>query len=62
MTPAEVAERLCVAVETVYKLIRTGQLRASNIGSEARPQYRIRHHALEAMLDRTEVRGIAGEV
>jgi excisionase family DNA binding protein len=51
LTPPQVAKRLGVTPETVIGWIKTGQLKASNIGNgKARPRYRIRQSAVDAML------------
>lgn len=56
----DVAKALGVRVEVVRKLIRKGDLKASNIGSSAKPLYRIRQSALEGFLDERLVTGIEG--
>lgn len=58
LTVAEVAERLKIKPKTVRKLIRSGQLKASNIGSAKRPRYAIREAFLLAFLEAREVVGI----
>lgn len=65
LTPSQVADLLKVHPDTVYEIIRRGDLRASNVGSPARPRYRVRERDFERYLDLTQVRGIeldAGEV
>ncbi|WP_158949968.1 helix-turn-helix domain-containing protein [Pseudodesulfovibrio cashew] len=59
-TVAEVAARLEVSVKTVRKFIRTGQLKAYNLGSKKRYRYAIRKAFLEAFLAAREVTGIEG--
>ncbi|OBQ46224.1 helix-turn-helix domain-containing protein [Halodesulfovibrio spirochaetisodalis] len=60
LTVKDVSAALGVRVEVVRKLIRKGELRASNIGSAAKPMYRIRQAALEKFLDEREVLGTEG--
>ena len=51
LTPPQAAEQLGVDPSTVIGWIRTGQLRASNIGKGGkRPRYRIRESDLDAFL------------
>lgn len=58
LTVAEVAARLKIKPKTVRKLIRSGQLKASNIGSKKGPLYAIREAFLIAFLKEREVVGI----
>lgn len=58
---AEVAERLKVRPKTVRKFIRSGALKASNIGSKKRPRYVIREAFLYAFLEARAVVGIEDE-
>lgn len=51
-TPEELAAKLHVAVRTVYKLIKSGQLPASQIGR----QYRISDEQLERFMKAQEVK------
>jgi excisionase family DNA binding protein len=46
LTPAEVAEQLRVSAMTVYRLIKSGELRAARIGKS----YRIREEDVDAYL------------
>lgn len=46
LTPAEVAEDLRVSSMTVYRLIKSGELRAARIGKS----YRIREEDVDAYL------------
>lgn len=46
LTPAEVAEQLRVSSMTVYRLIKSGELRAARIGKS----YRIREEDVDAYL------------
>jgi len=46
LTPAEVAEELRVSSMTVYRLIKSGELRAARIGKS----YRIREEDVDAYL------------
>lgn len=56
----DVAAALGIRVEVVRRLIRRGELRASNIGTAAKPMYRIRQSALDNFLDEREVLGVEG--
>ncbi len=49
LTPREYAERIGVSVNTVLAWIKTGELRAINVGGRAskRPRYRISPEAVE---------------
>jgi excisionase family DNA binding protein len=47
LTPAEVADQLRVSSMTVYRLIRSGELRAARIGKS----YRIREADVDAYLE-----------
>ncbi|MCT4626986.1 helix-turn-helix domain-containing protein [Halodesulfovibrio sp.] len=60
LTVKDVAAVLGIQVEVVRRLIRRGELRASNIGTAAKPMYRIRQAALEKFLDEREVLGVEG--
>lgn len=60
LTVRDAAKILGVDVEVVRKLIRRGELRASNIGTPAKPLYRIRQAALDKFLDDYEVIGTEG--
>lgn len=55
LTVREVATRLGVSTEHVRRLIRSGELRASNIGTTKRIVYRVREGALLRFLDAREV-------
>jgi excisionase family DNA binding protein len=46
LTPAEVADNLRVSAMTVYRLIKSGELRAARIGKS----YRIREEDVDAYL------------
>lgn len=46
----EVAERLRLNEQQVRKLIRRGELAASNVGGLRRPSYRVDETAVEAFL------------
>ena len=61
MTVAQVAERLKVQPKTVRKFIRSGTLKASNIGTPERPRYAIREAILLAFLEAREVVGVEEE-
>lgn len=50
LTTGQVAERLQLNEEHVRKLIRRGQLKASNVGGKRRPSYRIDESAVEEFL------------
>jgi len=58
VTVKEAAERLGVRAEWVRKRIKQKELKASNIGSIARPMYRIRLAVLNAFLESRTVEGI----
>ena len=51
-TPVQVAELLQVNKETVRRWIRSGELNVLNVGSEVRPDYRIRRDDLTAFIQR----------
>lgn len=51
-TPEELAAKLQVTVRTVYKLIKSGQLPASQVGR----QYRISDEQLARFMDSQEVK------
>lgn len=61
LTVAEVAERLKLNIKTVRKFIRSGALKASNIGTGKRSRYAIKEASLEAFLECREVVGIEDE-
>lgn len=50
LTIPQVAERLQLNEQHIRKLIRRGELRASNIGGAHRPSYRIEETAVEEFL------------
>lgn len=54
LTALEVAERMRVSKMTVYRLIKTGKLRAVRIGKT----YRVRDEDVEAYLDSSYVRAV----
>lgn len=56
----EVSQQLGMGKEFVRKLIRTGELKASNVGTPKKPVYRVRQAALEKFLDEREVIGTEG--
>lgn len=52
LTIADCAKRLAVSEDSVLALVRSGRLRASNIGLGAiRPRWRVRPSDLETLLD-----------
>jgi excisionase family DNA binding protein len=57
LTVQEVADRLRVSAQTVRRLIEDGELIAHRIGQ----QLRIAEEDLQAYLDRTVVRPVAGD-
>ena len=60
LTPAEAAERLSVSSDQILALIRSGRLRASNVGcGSVRPRYRIAPEAIEDLLAGAVVRSPA---
>lgn len=61
LTVAEVAAALKIKPKTVRKFIRTGQIKASNIGTKKAPRYAIQEAYLQAFLDSREVVGIEGD-
>jgi excisionase family DNA binding protein len=50
LTVPEVGERLRMNEQSVRKLIRRGELRASNVGGRNRPSYRVDESAVEDFL------------
>jgi excisionase family DNA binding protein len=60
LTVEQAAQQLGISKEMVRKLIRTRELRASNVGSPSKPMYRVRQTELEKFLDDREVTGIEG--
>lgn len=48
LTPPEIAARLGVKADRVVNWIRTGQLRAVDVGDKTRPRWRINPADLEA--------------
>lgn len=60
LTVEQVSQQLGISKEMVRKLIRKGELKASNIGSPAKRVYRVRQTALENFLDERQVTGIEG--
>ncbi len=59
MGPREVAERLGLSVDHVLGLIRSGVLRASNVGVGRRPRWRVALVDLMAFLDQRANGGAA---
>lgn len=56
LTPADVASRLAVRVETARALIASGRIKSSNISpSKRRPTYRVRPEDLEAFIAGAQV-------
>jgi excisionase family DNA binding protein len=49
LTPGQVAARLQVSVEHVYRLIEAGRLPASNVGAGTTPRWRIAESSLELL-------------
>jgi excisionase family DNA binding protein len=49
-TVPEVADQLCVSKSTIYRLIRSGQIRTLKVGELTR----VRRRALEQFLERAE--------
>lgn len=58
MDVKQVAEGLQVRPERVRQFIKSKELKAVNIGSKARPRYRIRISDYEAFIDARSVTGI----
>ena len=56
----EVSQQLGIGKEFVRKLIRRGELKASNVGTDKKPMYRVRQSALEKFLDDNAVMGTEG--
>lgn len=50
LTAKEVAERLRTGVENVYNRIGDGSLRATNIGTERRPKWRVEETELDRFI------------
>lgn len=51
ITPPTIAAELGTSVDTVLGLIRSGQLKASNLGQRVRPRWRVSRADLQAFLD-----------
>lgn len=51
LTIPQVAERLQLNEQHVRRLIRRGELKASNIGGDRRPSYRVEETAVEEFLE-----------
>lgn len=60
MTCREVADEVRCSIEHVRKMIRRGELLAKNIGTEARPRYRVSRTVFRAFMRECEVTGITG--
>jgi excisionase family DNA binding protein len=56
LTVAAVAARLNLTPKSVYALIRSGALPASNMGNGAVPRYRVKPQALDAFVAAREGR------
>ena len=52
LTPSRVAEILGIGKHTVWKLIGTGALRATDVGTAGTPRWKITNADLQAFLDR----------
>ena len=57
----QVAEELETRPEWVRRMIRSGEIKASNIGKGTRPVYRIRKTTLDAFIEERTVLGIQEE-
>ena len=55
-TPAELAKLHRLSRTRLMHWINSGELRASNLGSRARPRYRITKEAMDAFLERRAVK------
>lgn len=52
LTPRLIAESMHIGTETVFRWIRSGELKAANIGnSKIKPRYRVAKTDLEAFLE-----------
>lgn len=60
MTCAEVADAVGCCVKHVRTMIHRGELLARNIGTAARPRYRISRAVFRAFMRECEVTGISG--
>ena len=58
LTVVEVAKRLKVRPEWVRKAIKSKELRGHNVGTKARPRYRVREDVLSAFIDARTVNDI----
>lgn len=56
----EASKQLGLSKKVVRKLIRKGEIRASNVGTSCKPLYRIRQAALDKFLDDNDVIGMEG--
>jgi len=50
LTVQNIAERLKISRDTVYRWIESGELAAIDIGVDSRPRYRVSEEALATML------------
>ena len=50
LTVQNIAERLRVSVDTIYRWIESGELEAADISLGSRPRYRVSEQALAEML------------
>lgn len=60
MTCAEVADAVGCCVKHVRTMIHRGELPARNIGTSARPRYRISRAVFRAFMGECEITGITG--
>jgi excisionase family DNA binding protein len=51
LTPPQAAQLLGVAVETIHVFIRSGKLKASNLGQAGRPRWKISRAAIDEFMD-----------
>jgi excisionase family DNA binding protein len=55
LSAEDIARTLRVNIKRVYQWIKDGRLKATNIGTEKRPNYRITRKALQDFLDRSDM-------
>lgn len=55
LSAEDIARTLRVNVKRVYQWIKDGRLKATNIGTERRPNYRITRKALQDFLDQGDM-------
>lgn len=58
LTVKQVAAELETTPNWVRKMIRAGEIKASNVGTEKRPRYRVRRTVLSSFIESRTVVGI----